>query len=122
VFPTEKSVEGGGNVPLKMVRTNHGGHLGYIFHEPDQEATARAASWMPTELVSLSISIVTLKVTLVRIHVSNKIEAEKTVIYENANGCGLILLRKGCCIQQSGRCNPPTIRCSVLLENNVLPI
>lgn len=50
VFPTEKSGKGGGNVPLKMVRTKHGGHLGYIFHEPDQEATERAAYWMPTEL------------------------------------------------------------------------
>ncbi len=50
VFPTEKSGKGGGNVPLKMVRTKHGGHLGDIFHEPDQEATERAAYWMPTEL------------------------------------------------------------------------
>ena len=50
VFPTEKSVEGGGNVPLKMVRTRHGGHLGYLFHQLDREGTECPASWMPTEL------------------------------------------------------------------------
>lgn len=51
VFPQEKSVEGGGRAPLKMVRTNHGGHLGYIFHQPEHEVgSRRAASWMPIEL------------------------------------------------------------------------
>lgn len=53
VFPKEKSVEGGGQAPLKMVRTKHGGHLGYIFHQPEQSEYAeieRVASWMPTEL------------------------------------------------------------------------
>jgi len=53
VFPREKSVEGGGKVPLKMVRTKHGGHLGYIFHQPDQTENEQAvASWMPTELAA----------------------------------------------------------------------
>lgn len=50
VFPVEKSVEGGGNSPLKMVRTEHGGHLGYIFHQTEQTDEKRMASWMPTEL------------------------------------------------------------------------
>lgn len=50
VFPKEKSVEGGGNAPLKMVRTKHGGHLGYIFHQPEPEDSRSVSSWMPTEL------------------------------------------------------------------------
>jgi predicted alpha/beta-fold hydrolase len=44
VFPQEKSVKGGRRAPLKMVRTNHGGPLGYAF------GSRRAASWMPIEL------------------------------------------------------------------------
>jgi predicted alpha/beta-fold hydrolase len=32
VWPTEKSRENGGKAPLKMVRTEHGGHLGFCWH------------------------------------------------------------------------------------------
>lgn len=57
-WPTDKSsVDGGGGVaPIKMVRTDHGGHLGFMFHRPSdvekREAIAMAGreSWMPTEL------------------------------------------------------------------------
>lgn len=50
VYPLDKSVEGGGSAPLKMVRTKHGGHLGYIFHESEQTDGERVGSWMPSEL------------------------------------------------------------------------
>jgi predicted alpha/beta-fold hydrolase len=51
VFPQEKSIKGGRRAPLKMVRTNHGGPLGYIFCQPEHAfGSRRAASWMPMEL------------------------------------------------------------------------
>jgi hypothetical protein len=51
MFPQEKSIKGGRRAPLKMVRTNHGGPLGYIFHQPEHAfGSRRAASWMPMEL------------------------------------------------------------------------
>eukprot|EP00566_Odontella_aurita_P006487 CAMPEP_0113580870 /NCGR_PEP_ID=MMETSP0015_2-20120614/30938_1 /TAXON_ID=2838 /ORGANISM="Odontella" /LENGTH=609 /DNA_ID=CAMNT_0000485157 /DNA_START=14 /DNA_END=1843 /DNA_ORIENTATION=- /assembly_acc=CAM_ASM_000160 len=55
-WPIEKSSEGGGAAPLKMVRTDHGGHLGFMFHRPSDiermegAALAGRESWMPTEL------------------------------------------------------------------------
>ncbi|GAX18977.1 uncharacterized protein FisN_8Hh198 [Fistulifera solaris] len=33
VWPIEKTREHGGLAPIKMVRTEHGGHLGYSFHQ-----------------------------------------------------------------------------------------
>lgn len=50
VCPMERSVEQGGAVPLKVVRTKYGGHLGYIFHQPGQDENAGVASWISTEL------------------------------------------------------------------------
>ena len=29
----EKSVDGGGQAPIKMQRTEYGGHLGFMFHQ-----------------------------------------------------------------------------------------
>ena len=53
-FPWDKSVDGAGQAPIKMVRTEHGGHLGFLFHRPSeleiQEGWPRASSWMPHEL------------------------------------------------------------------------
>jgi len=37
VWPIEKSCEFGGPAPLKMVRTRHGGHLGFCFHQVDED-------------------------------------------------------------------------------------
>ena len=37
VWPVEKSVEGGGTAPLKLVRADHGGHLGFLFHQVDDD-------------------------------------------------------------------------------------
>ena len=33
IWPTYHSVEHGGTVPIKMIQTKHGGHLGYYFHQ-----------------------------------------------------------------------------------------
>ena len=51
-FPTEESVDGGALAPIKMVRTEHGGHLGFMFHqlEEDENKYNMNASWMPLEL------------------------------------------------------------------------
>jgi len=57
VWPTEKSVDHGGTVPLKMVHTNHGGHLGFFLHQVDDDNSSdallrdpNAPSWAATEL------------------------------------------------------------------------
>ena len=51
-FPFEESIDGGANAPIKMERTEHGGHLGYMFHQlsDNEKKRARSTSWMPTEL------------------------------------------------------------------------
>jgi len=41
----------GGKLPIKLLRTEHGGHLGYMFHQLDDAADVDLeSSWMPTEL------------------------------------------------------------------------
>lgn len=57
LFPWEKSCDfegGDGNLPIKLVRTDHGGHLGYMFHQADDVDAIKQgkmrSSWMPTEL------------------------------------------------------------------------
>lgn len=57
VFPFEKSSEACQTSPIRMVRTDHGGHLGFMFHqegdgEDDMTSSRRQerASWMPSEL------------------------------------------------------------------------
>lgn len=52
IHPIEKSVDGAGPAPIKMQRTKHGGHLGFMFHQlSDAEVKEdRTSSWMPTEL------------------------------------------------------------------------
>jgi predicted alpha/beta-fold hydrolase len=51
-YPFEKSVDGGNDAPIKMVRTKHGGHLGFMFHQlsENEKMVKRPASWMPMEL------------------------------------------------------------------------
>lgn len=50
-FPVEESVDGGSLAPIKMVRTEHGGHLGFMFHQlEDENRHNMNASWMPLEL------------------------------------------------------------------------
>ena len=50
-FPIEESIDGGANAPIKMERTEHGGHLGYMFHQSsDNEKRARSTSYGATEL------------------------------------------------------------------------
>jgi len=39
-WPLEKSVDHGGSVPLKMVRTKYGGHLGYFLHQVEEKTRA----------------------------------------------------------------------------------
>ena len=51
-FPIEESVDGGALAPIKMVRTKHGGHLGFMFHQLEEKDKNcdMVASWMPLEL------------------------------------------------------------------------
>eukprot|EP00957_Ditylum_brightwellii_P062702 4758694-Ditylum_brightwellii.AAC.1 len=56
-FPSEKGCDGGPDAaPIKMLRTEHGGHLGYLFHQQEQtkeivdDEDEFSASWMPSEL------------------------------------------------------------------------
>lgn len=51
-FPVEESVDGGSLAPIKMVRTEHGGHLGFMFHQLEEDETKHNmnASWIPLEL------------------------------------------------------------------------
>lgn len=51
-YPMEETVDGGSLAPVKLVKTKHGGHLGFIFHQLDENETSKGkvASWMPLEL------------------------------------------------------------------------
>ncbi|KAL7473617.1 hypothetical protein ACHAXS_014100 [Conticribra weissflogii] len=51
-FPIEESVDGGAIAPIKMERTQYGGHLGFMFHQLSEEEKKieRKSSWMPMEL------------------------------------------------------------------------
>lgn len=52
VWPTEKSIEYGGHAPLKMIRTDSGGHLGYFFHlvdSEDERLLEHTPSWLSLE-------------------------------------------------------------------------
>ena len=53
-FPIEKSVDGGNDdaPPIKMERTEFGGHLGYMAHQPSdiEKKRKQSTSWMPMEL------------------------------------------------------------------------
>ncbi|KAL3797146.1 hypothetical protein HJC23_000484 [Cyclotella cryptica] len=46
-----QDVDGGG-APIKIVMTENGGHLGYIFHQVDSEWKGVKASWISEELAS----------------------------------------------------------------------
>merc|ERR1712238_543312 len=51
--PFEKTRESGcvgGKAPVKMVYSKHGGHLGYLFHQPKNDNVIPDTSWAPTEL------------------------------------------------------------------------
>ena len=53
VWPTEKSAEYGGTAPLKMVREETGGHLGFTFHlvdDNDNRLKGSSPSWGSVEL------------------------------------------------------------------------
>jgi len=52
VWPTEKSREHGGRAPLKMVRTEHGGHLGFCWQRVAETETTLLQTGQGTELVS----------------------------------------------------------------------
>ena len=49
-FPTELARENGGRAPVKMVRTPHGGHLGYVFHRLPKGQDRPDVSWGPYEM------------------------------------------------------------------------
>jgi len=51
-YPIEETVDGGSLAPVKLLRTKHGGHLGYLFHQLEENETSqdKEASWMPLEL------------------------------------------------------------------------
>lgn len=51
-YPMEATVDGGSLAPVKLMKTKHGGHLGFIFHQLDENETreGKVASWMPLEL------------------------------------------------------------------------
>jgi predicted alpha/beta-fold hydrolase len=52
VWPIEKSAAGGGQAPLNLHRTKHGGHLGFLFHTPALHSNNDdvVSSWMPHQL------------------------------------------------------------------------
>ena len=56
MHPVEKTVDGGGRAPVKLVRTDSGGHLGFCFQQVEgnqvdgEAATSNGVSWMPSEL------------------------------------------------------------------------
>jgi predicted alpha/beta-fold hydrolase len=60
-FPWEKDCEAGGVAPLKLTRTEKGGHLGHLFHRIENE-DERPASFAPMELARF----------LEHVHSSNK--------------------------------------------------
>jgi hypothetical protein len=37
IWPTQYAADNGGSVPIKMVQTKHGGHLGYYFHQMEMD-------------------------------------------------------------------------------------
>lgn len=50
-FPWEKDCEIGGLAPIKLMRTENGGHLGHLFHYTDSGSTSRpVSSFAPMEL------------------------------------------------------------------------
>ena len=49
-FPDELTREHGGLAPVKMVRTEHGGHLGFVFHQPPTGEEQPSTSWGPHEM------------------------------------------------------------------------
>eukprot|EP00554_Chaetoceros_debilis_P006274 CAMPEP_0194078144 /NCGR_PEP_ID=MMETSP0149-20130528/4614_1 /TAXON_ID=122233 /ORGANISM="Chaetoceros debilis, Strain MM31A-1" /LENGTH=473 /DNA_ID=CAMNT_0038759343 /DNA_START=79 /DNA_END=1500 /DNA_ORIENTATION=- len=50
-FPWEKDATQGGIAPLKLSRTEHGGHLGHLFHiQENDEDGVPSTSFMPVEL------------------------------------------------------------------------
>jgi len=59
-FPWHRSSDCDGSSPIRMVRTDHGGHLGFMFHQELRTAwnessskcyeSKERASWMPSEL------------------------------------------------------------------------
>jgi len=49
-FPWEKDCEVGGVAPLKLTRTEKGGHLGHLFHRIENEDEIQTASFAPMEL------------------------------------------------------------------------
>jgi uncharacterized protein len=44
IWPTYHAMEYGGTVPIKMIQTTHGGHLGYYFHEIANDSDERLLS------------------------------------------------------------------------------
>ena len=46
----EKDCSRGGTSPLKLVRTNHGGHLGHLFHVTKDDRTGAVAFFLQIEL------------------------------------------------------------------------
>ena len=49
-FPLEVSREHGGRAPVKMIRTNNGGHLGFVLHQVKDEDVIPETSWGSAEL------------------------------------------------------------------------
>jgi predicted alpha/beta-fold hydrolase len=52
-WPAHKTIEQGGKAPVKMVRTESGGHLGFFFHRTSDErllAAKRRPSWAASEM------------------------------------------------------------------------
>eukprot|EP00577_Skeletonema_sp_RCC1716_P015038 CAMPEP_0113373022 /NCGR_PEP_ID=MMETSP0013_2-20120614/842_1 /TAXON_ID=2843 ORGANISM="Skeletonema costatum, Strain 1716" /NCGR_SAMPLE_ID=MMETSP0013_2 /ASSEMBLY_ACC=CAM_ASM_000158 /LENGTH=450 /DNA_ID=CAMNT_0000254945 /DNA_START=122 /DNA_END=1470 /DNA_ORIENTATION=+ /assembly_acc=CAM_ASM_000158 len=40
-YPIEETVDGGSLAPVKLLRTKHGGHLGYLFHQLEENETSQ---------------------------------------------------------------------------------
>ena len=54
VFPLEKTIDHGGTAPIVMQQTRSGGHLGFCFHQvnnDDPRLTTAGPSWAPAEAV-----------------------------------------------------------------------
>jgi len=67
-FPWDKGCDYEGGVdhrrlPIKLVRTEHGGHLGYMFHDAggDDDSIETGSSWMPAELARFLVHVQTLE-------------------------------------------------------------
>lgn len=55
VWPVEKTIVGGGRAPIKMARTDYGGHLGYAFHlvdANDERLLDETPAWPATEMAT----------------------------------------------------------------------